>query len=407
MPLPRFSGYAAAPLKDLYVMPYTRRDLEIARQLKAVGDREGFSVSVQTHTGLYAPDQVPARDSLTSSVWSQDHKFFQVTPRGEVLRALSGAYPDESATVRRLGKWLKLPVRSVRSALEGGNFFIGKRPGGQLYALVGRDALDDTARNLCHEEFGSTPEPDGWESRVETELRQQVEEYYAQHRARYQARARRQIARELRIPVSQVHYVSQPDFHIDLGIRPLHGNRVLLNDPALSQELLNEASRQSPDPETRKQIRFLKDSLARYQRFQSRNNYADTDTLEQELTAAGFEVIRIPGVVRMRTSERYPAPPREEGRCVSYANALVHQRPDGKLVYITNASYLPVLDRLFEKTLQARAPWIARVDWISGEKKRFRQTPFHTNDIASHLDLGGGIHCLTNERPDFRRWQGG
>ncbi len=407
MPIPawrtRFGGYAAVPFRSVYLQPGYPEDLAIARQLKAVGDREGFDVWVQATKALHDPEKVPRQAELIWDPWSQDHKFFQWTRRGEVLRMLAPAYPGNTPVVRALGKLLKLPVARVHSHLEGGNFFIGKQADG-LYAIVGSDAVDKTARALCHREFHTDWERDDWESPEEATLLDQVDTYYDTHPERYRGEALRLIAKDLRLKPERITVVSQPDFHIDLGLRPLHDNIVLLNDPALSQALLDEARRTSDDPTVHRQLRFLKDSLERYRKYQQRRGYADTDTLERQLKTAGFRVIRIPGVVRMRTSERYPAPDREAGRCVSYANALVHQRKNGELVYITNASYLPLLDRLFERELKARAPWIKQVDWISGQTKPFRDTPFHTNAIATHLDLGGGIHCLSNERPDFKAW---
>ena len=386
---PRFEGYAAAPLASLIIQPYNRSDLAIARQLHAVGQRENFDVLIQTEEALYMhPQDVNADEDFTSGVWSQDHKFFLKKKNGtEVIRVLKAVYEEQAATVRELGEWLGLKAETAKTDLEGGNFFLGKRADGTPYALVGRESFNNT-RDAVRSELRR-------KARIKKTPRPTPEQI--------DTTARQRIAKDLGLKPGQITYLSQPDFHIDLAVRPLSGNRVLLNDFSLGADMLNQAARLQPDAATRKQLAFLKKSMGEYRRFQKQKGYADSDTIARELEAGGFEVIRIPGVLRMPAG-KYPGPASQAGRCVSYANAIVHRRDTGELVYITNASYLPVLDRLFEKTLKALAPEVAQVDWISGQRKPLKGTPFKTNAIASHLDLGGGVHCLSNERPDFSKF---
>ena len=83
-------------------------------------------------------------------------------------------------------------------------------------------------------------------------------------------------------------------------------------------------------------------------------------------------------------------------------NATVHERVDGNLVYITNDSGLPTLNQLFEAKLKELCPEIVAVDFIHGDQTGYQ---FGSN-ITERCDInqGGGIHCRTAERPDFKTW---
>lgn len=402
---PIFKGYAAAPLKNLQIQPYSRRDLEIAGQLQAIGKREGFEVLIQTRDALYRSlAKVPRKGPFADSCWSQDHKFFQKTAAGEVVRVLKTVYPDQAANVRKLARLMHLPSKSMVAALEGGNFFLGKREDGSPYAIIGRETLNKTARILCYRDHGvPVSSEQSEETAQEKALRKDVDAWFKENKAPYKDRAVRQIARELGLKPEQITYINQPDFHIDLWVRPLHGNIVLLNDPALSFQALSEATRRSDNREEKAQLQFLRKSLKQYLSRMEKHGYSGMETIAAQLEEAGFQVIRVPGIFRMRDAFR-KLTERDTGRCVVYTNAVVHQRDNGDLVYITNKGYLPSLNQVFEETLRKQAPWIKQVDWISGTSTAFRQTNLLTNRIATHLDLGGGIHCLVNERPDFERW---
>lgn len=394
----KFSGYAACPIKRLHLQPYRHRDLEISRQLEKIGEQAGFVVCTQTGAKVHtrASNAHKTIRPYNERAWGQDNKFFQKTDNGPVLRILSQLYGEEARTVQKLGQALGIPTSPLSSPLEGGNFFLGRKADGQRYAIMGKESLRKTAWLLYLQDFGV--------SRYQYEAKPDIEKAFQKKQTHYLKRAEKLIAQELQVPGKQVLYVDQPDFHIDLAIRPLHDNVVLLHDPALSFQMLSEAYRQSPDPQTKKQLRHLRDSLKRYLNYQKRNNYKSVNTLQQQLQQGGFQVVRMPGIFKIRLGLDDHAPLNQSYRSTAFLNAVVHQKPNGDLVYITNQSYLPILNTLFAKYLQQAVPAIKTVAWVTGHQFKIPFMSFYSNDISHRLDQGGGIHCLSSEEPDFEAW---
>jgi uncharacterized protein YqgQ len=90
---------------------------------------------------------------------------------------------------------------------------------------------------------------------------------------------------------------------------------------------------------------------------------------------------------------------------VNFMNAIVHKRNDGKLVYITNSAenlgkFEDEFQKMFKQELREKVPNIAKIDFILGKEARVQKE----NSIQTFLQLGGGIHCLTAEEPDFDKW---
>jgi hypothetical protein len=120
-----------------------------------------------------------------------------------------------------------------------------------------------------------------------------------------------------------------------------------------------------------------------------------------ENTGLGLKIIPVPGIIE---------------QCdINFMNAIVHQRPNGGLVYITNKSndfnkygninlnnyYGVDFNEMFQKYLMQAAPFVKRVEFIEGSV----DLTSNNNYISKCLrDESGGVHCMVTERPDFDRW---
>jgi hypothetical protein len=157
------------------------------------------------------------------------------------------------------------------SIIDGGNMLTGLRENGNPYVLVGRDAVLQTT--LVHGGFAQQGQPrlsfyD--EVRVNEKLKELPEDVDAINRmttmlqageyisnslspeeARDQAKrflAMNEItqdimAAELKVPREDLVIISQPDFHIDMHLRPLVNGRVLVNDYEESKNLVERVLR--------------------------------------------------------------------------------------------------------------------------------------------------------------------
>ncbi len=387
--LPRFSGYAACPLKNIYLQvdktdPFfedsTIEKLDLLAELQAIGQQEGFRVKAQIPNRLCSnPSDIPNDGRLIlegySIDWGQDNKTFLMGKSGLEVGAFDenlrfrpkwrqAEKDSQSQAASDLAKTLGLPLKKLRSVIEGGNLFLGRDNQGNPYALLGEDALHDTEKVLRHE-----GEPENG----------------------IQEKAFKMLAEDLNVAPSNLHIIPQPNFHLDVALRPLNYPVVLLHDPELSQSLLHEAMRQSSNPQ---EIRSLSRVQAILDEGFSKRKYATVDEVEKSLQDKGFQVIRVPGVLPGEGA-RYGNP-----QPTNLLNAIVHQRPNGELAYLTNESQFPTLNRLFEAELKKKVPQVKTVYFVAGR----RYGSDGSNYLGDTLQRGGGLHCLTTEEPDFDRW---
>lgn len=417
----RFGGQGAYAVKCLYLHPdKSTLKSNIAQELDAIGQKEGFSVSVQVKDQLYHPSQLHtiAPDTLeTTTRWMQDGgQFIQMVNRKPGL-LLSSTYQDPP-TIREgkmLGPLLNISSVSHELNLDGGNLFIDRDAQGDTFALVGRDVY----RN--QEDY-----------RRESLLGKFVSRFIASSRippsnVKCREAIQQQLSNLLGIPLQKIFYLSQPDFHLDMSIRPINYPDILVHDGQLSIQFLKKALQASQD-ETEKQkiLQLLKETeqlqkhpekdiceaeLARIERELNKKEareskevllryyedikkdqklhlpkYASPDKTASQLKAIGLNPVKIPGVfgnIRNRTN---------------YLNAIVHRKPNGKLVYITNASTLPCLDQQFKQYLLTEFPQIETCYFITGGPSFVEKDRYFIQDCLEHR---GGIHCLALEQLDY------
>jgi hypothetical protein len=286
----------------------------------------------------------------------------------------------EQMAAKNLADLLKIRSREIKSYLEWGNVFLGTKSNGQAYALIGQESIDVNALNIA----GSL-------------------KAFQQAPKQYQESAKKQIMEDLNLSPENLHIISQPMGHIDLGIRPLSYPYVLVNDFEMSMQCLaQEIAKPDLSPYERNQLQELLQATRLHQRdcennpeylkkFEKMGPYVSADQTVAELTSQGFTPIRVPGVFG------YPF---EAGdtHYVNFMNSNLHVRPDRSIVYMTNGSGLKRLNEFFQKALQSSVSQISQVDFITGN-------PEDTTGI-SHLEKmlavnSGGLHCMSTEHPDF------
>lgn len=327
-----FNGYIAAPIKELHIPAvFSPKFKPFLNELNQKCGKY-FKIVVQTSEELINNlhnlnfTSTGYLENTLSFKWGQDNKIFLGNDKfGIFHKSLSTAYVPE------LAKKLGLQMEHICLNIVGGNCFLGKKPNGENFAIVGKDALDFSNKKDVAEIFDINPK--------------------------------------------NLNVVSQPNFHIDLAIRPLNYPYVLVGDTKLTIDL---AIKSHCD---QKQFKYLKHVYKNM----SSERYASPDKIIYELRSRGFKTIKVPGLIHGDTR-------------MNFMNAIVHQEENGDLVYITNKNYIKDdigidFESIFEKYLRSKAPAIKEVHFIDGD-----------GFIRSSLNNGGGIHCLSAERVDNEKW---
>lgn len=342
-----FKGYFACPIKELHIQTayektkFPRMNLMIQELNEKC--KKYFEILVQTRGRLSKPQdlEVDADGFIIEPVetrykYGQDNKLF--TEDSMMLLR----YPNSSnwEAAKSLAGKLKLKTTTVFENIAGGNCFLGKKPNGETFALVGDNAL-------VYEEDEMTL-----------------------------IRTPKNLAESLNIKPENLYIIEQPEYHLDVAIRPLKYPYVLVNDMDLTKEFVkSEAQKKQIDTMNfREKCEITSGRLA-----------SPKETAKQ-LEKCGFKPILVPGTLGRRE--------------LNYMNAIVHQDTDGKLIYITNHSTYGKsegidMEKIFTDYLKEKAPDVKEIIFIDGESfvpSCFRQE-------------SGAIHCLTSERPDFEKWK--
>ncbi len=354
-----FKGYDAVPLKNIYMQAIKEpSQAEIARELDEIGKKEDFGLRIYQDNKIYDhyTDEIKYTERF-STRWAQDDKHFIDTKDGTVL--LIPGRNNYNCT-RQIGASLKRLMPNIQESdflTPGGNLFIGKKLDGEKWMIVGRDDYTKI------KDEGYDP-IDG-------------------------------ISRDYGIKKANIRVLTQPDFHLDMAIRPIGYPFILVNDKEIVYNNLMKASENAKDP---KEARKLREKALNYYckiSYQinqySRNSYANTDKTVKELEKAGFIPIRIGGIY---------------GIDINFMNAIVNKHADGTISYITNSTKYGTeeeerLEQIFEEELRRKVPNLRDVYFVSGGKDEKGQA----NAIMRHLEeYKGGLHCLVTEEPNFETW---
>lgn len=179
----------------------------------------------------------------------------------------------------------------------------------------------------------------------------------ARPRAALLAEIERTVGRPVLVVGDAEHPV--PDHHVGMFVTPLGGNRVLVADPDLALETLRRAGRDvaaTGSIDVGGAPLALDLSPARLEPFRN---------VARALRAAGLEVIPLPAL---------PSP--EPTVLVSYGNAMLEHRRDGRLHVLMPSYGLPALDDAATAIYRAAGAVV------------------HPIDVADVFRMGGSIGCL-------------
>ncbi len=361
---PNFKGCDARPLRGI-VTRYTVKDknfLALIEEIKSIGKKSGFDVFLQTPDKIIKkgfqqlPEYSNRYEPIRQYCWPQDYLSF--LPNGKVvgLKFIEGANAQ-------IAKLFKRPLKSDNPHIQGGNFFIVKHKNENVM-LVGEN--DISRRKLAN-----------------------IRDQYG---------------------VKRVLTLSQPDFHIDLAIRPLNNSNILVTDDEMTINILRKAQnkmsdylKKNYDPQIADVRGNLKDVADTFENYISNDKlYTSPKVVQQELENYGFNVIKVPGRI-MRPLYENEENDDSYHYLANFMNAIVHQKKDNSLVYITNHSPLdeiigisPVIEHKLnfgiEKAFKNRLKgYIAPKDihFVSGNH-------YLTTCLE---ELQGGVHCLFAEIP--------
>lgn len=312
-----------------------------------------------------------------------------------------------------------LPLERTRSYLEGGNMLSGTLPNGDPYALVGNDSIlistfeheknniaefsaenvtqrradmgldkpydqldantqalvEDTAKRL--QEIGRAPKDD------QDAAQQAAMEFMAKQDISTDI-----LAQDIGVPRQDLTIIDQPEFHIDMYMRPLGPGQVMLNDFDANERLLNDAlSRVDADSDDGKQLRAMLDHNNRSRTAMGPINERVTAQLE----AAGIEVIPAPGVFSSQSSMDTPSDQRVPKRLANFMNAVPATRPGtNETIFMTNHSSIDALRDAYVDYMRDERG-VSQVYFLGADAYNGKKS------IAeASLEAEGGLDCREN-----------
>lgn len=390
----KFKGYDAAPIRNLYMqgVPY-ENTYGIFNELKKIGKKENFDVFIHSDSQMHKSLKNVGMEEYEEDIWSQDNKILRPEADGTKvlspkLRVMESVLPIQFANLT--GRKLE----ATETVFEGGNLFVGKKDDGEEYILTG-------SKNLFVSSMFEFLEEKGVESLDREALKEfsnfgkittkengdgdliHIKEWHDKKEI-YDKKAIETMADEFGVKKENIFIINQPNFHIDMNIRPIGYPYVLVNDPKIAiQNLKNVA-----------QGKALAEITQDYEELR-KNDYCEVETTIKELESYGFKPIRVGGVYASGE--------------VNFLNAIVNKHEDGTISYITNSSNCnkpgySKLEKIFEKELKSKAPNIQNVYFVRGEKVGDKKLNIGNAMMESLLRANGGIHCMTMEEPDFSKY---
>jgi len=337
---PVFKGYFACPIKELHIQPNFQK--RFPTMLSELNKKCGkyFKVVVQLTNGITSDvNRLDLKESnciegSTKFCWGQDNKlFFEDNSLGILMKN------QKPSGAKSLAGHLGLKSVLINSNVEGGNCFLGKKLNGENFALVGVDALHKSNKA--------------------------------------------EVAKSIKVKPENLYVISQPDFHIDMVVRPLVYPYVLVGDHKLASKMADKNSLNKFQRTQLNQLEKSREETIKY------CEYASVDKVVSELEKQGFIPIRVPGMVGRNKA--------------NFMNAIVHQEPNGDLIYITNKTHLDKkvglnFEKMFEQDLKSKAPNVKEVVFVDGDGL------LQDNLAIGNGENGGGIHCMSSENPDFEKW---
>lgn len=367
--VPSFKGYDARPLKGVIVTLNDGMDsFSVVNDLKKIGDKDAFKVFYAVEKGKLLSDIKKIKNLFEEKIqaalykWAQDEVI--LAPNKTVHSDRNSGLANKIAGLTKSKLQL---TESSQSRFEGGNLFFVKKDGKEELFIGKNDFLGHTIDDL-KQKFG----------------------------------------------VEKIHVVPQADYHLDLFMRPLKDGKILICDDSMTIKALNKAIKSiqkyietnNCSKTEKNELLAVKEKLQtllkEFKKDVKLNHNFSADNQEKFFKSIGYEPIRVPS----RIYTTIPNSPCDDlSHSLNYINAIVHEKADGDLVFITGKSALDeecgITKKISEKIgfdfekmfVDAVSPYIKKenIKFISGDN----------NYLANLLKKEeGGLHCLCNEIPE-------
>ncbi|MBE7706962.1 MAG: hypothetical protein E7Z91_06960 [Cyanobacteria bacterium SIG30] len=384
-----FSGYDARKIKSVYMQNSNAEPQQLVYQnMYDIGKREGFDVFIHSKGKVASnPVQLPEHGAGDYNYWAQDDKMFINTPDGVKILYPKLYYEGINDEPVDLAETQGIEAKETELVLEGGNIFLGKKDNGDNYLIVGSSTFD--ASSIY--QFLKTKDIKNFDAkRLQSIICSNsyflfpsslhIREYH-DSQEQWEEHTKELFCKEFDVKKENLHILFQPDFHLDMAIRPLEYPYILVNDEELVKKNLFELEKKFYCSD-----KFL-NGIRKHLR-QHEKNYVDSSIIKNQLEKMGFVPIMVSGALG-----NYK---------VNFMNAIVNKRNDGKLAYITNSAICDdkrykFLQDKFEEDVSKACPQIDKFYYVQGAI-----CDNNDNLMMRYLnELRGGIHCLCAEVPDF------
>jgi hypothetical protein len=349
----------------------------LIEELTRIGEENGFSVqeivtnnniwvedtTIRLHNGkVYIPNKAI---NVLDNVFMRDSGEGVISSRKHISNISQGAVAQRPNSADQYTNIIPEENRVYGlSYLEGGNVLNCRLADGSPGAIIGAESIDYTMRAM---ELEDTPE------NRET--------------------AKAQIAKDLELPETNITYIPQFDFHIDMWFRPLQNGVMAVPDFAGGINMLTEILESSDiTPREKERLELLRDGLA----VMEENTMPFITEAEASLRSSGYEIIKIPcfsvlestylktvvdynnGTLRTQKDlGKYNSAPK-----VNFMNGVGGTNDKGETYYMTNISDIPELNNRIAQYLKEQAG-IDNVYFV------------HSNDVSARHD--GFLDCVTQE----------
>jgi len=397
----------------------------------------GIAVGLADATGLSVSeldkivDVVP--ENVYASVWGEDNKIMTngddistpvkvlVPPdvsettlaKAENFTADEGYHPyeygfqgavtmraEDDAAINTAHSLGRTAVRT-KTYIEGGNLLPGTTSDGKPYAMVGRDSVVVSAFHLDAKNFFSNNKVQTRIQEMKAEGRmsisdiertankllhaEQANSWHAPHAVNDDLRRQAQrfmatlelteiqMAKDLGLSPKRFVVISQPDFHIDMHIRPLRPGEVLVNHPKACIEAIDDALT-SPENKwwERRELKAMR-KAAMTDLAEKGHVY---DEIISQIEAAGLIALPAPGVFESGS------------RKANFMNAVPGTASSGETFFLTNASTLTSLEGAFARFLKREGD-VERIEFLGGAGGGY----FALSASEESLEMAGGLDC--------------
>ena len=325
-----FKGYDAAPLKALHISQNWKK---IGDEFQEICDKENIQLRKSKFNGSFNQDLmlITEKDGM---------------PQATITENLDIIAPFKEEIENELNMPVELLSLFDKSSgyVDGGNIFIGKKPDGNKYLLIGSNErmIGDTNK----------------------------------------------IAKRYGVDKKDIHFIQQQDYHLDMSLRPIGYPYVLVNNPEMA--LKNELKAKGIKPTSKPKVD--KDDIKMFAYKRS----------VQQLKDAGFIPVPIGGVYDTKFASvnfMNAIVNKHDDGTISYItnSSKCNDSFVSKYQRLFEKDLRNKLNELNKTDINA--PRVDKVYFVQGENYGT-----HNEVMEQLLEGSGGVHCYVTEEPNFTQW---